>query len=382
VLATLAETPWQGLYYSGFAEYVRFQQPGVIDGGRGVLFPQVAWKRGGPAWYFTGRGSVHLRQYDLSDSPTPVAGDTTPGYAIPIGSVDAGMVFERDWEAFGTPFVQTLEPRAFYVYIPYRDQSAAPVFDTALDDFNFSQIFTENRYLGNDRIGDANQLTLAVSSRLLDPRTGIERLRLGIGQRFYFADQRVVLPGEVPRQASSSDILAGAEGRITDAWLLSGLLQYNLDNNSIERFDAGVRWNPKPGAVLGGVWRYQRTLTDPVGNVTKLKQFDIAGQWPVAPRWTLLGRWNYSFVDSKTLEALAGVEYNADCWALRGVVHRLTTTSEQATTSFYLQLELAGLARVGNSPLDLLRRSIPGFLRSNDPLRTARDPGFDPYPEF
>jgi LPS-assembly protein len=255
------------------------------------------------------------------------------------------------------------------------------VYDTALDDFGFAQLFAENRYVGNDRIGDANELTLAVTSRLLDPQTGAERLRFVLAQRFYFGGQQVTLPGEVPRSGSSSDILLGAEGRITDAWQVYGLVQENLDTGSTQRLNAGARWNPEPGKVIAGTWRYTRQ----VGNVVypnELKQFDIAAQWPITPRLTFLGRWNYSLVDSKTLEALAGVEYNADCWVLRAVVHRLTTTSDQETTAVYVQLELSGLARIGTNPLDLLRRSVPGFLRSNDPARMSRGTGIDPYPEF
>ena len=305
-----------------------------------------------------------------------------PNVVVPIASLDGGLVFERPWKAFGTDFIQTLEPRAFYVYIPFRNQNELPVFDTALDDFNFSQLFTENRYVGNDRIGDTNQLTLAVTSRLLDPSNGGERMRFAIGQRFYFEDQRVILPNEMPRSSSSSDILLGAEGRLSDAWLLNGLVQFNLDSGNTERLNLGARWNPEPGKVIAGSYRYTRQLADPVGSVNDLKQFDIATQWPITPQWTVLGRWNYSLVQSKTLEALVGFEYNADCWALRMVLHRLTTTTEQTSTSVYVQLELNGLARLGTSPLDLLRRSVPGFLRSNDPARQLRGTGIDPYPEF
>jgi LPS-assembly protein len=290
-------------------------------------------------------------------------------------------VFEREWAAFGNRYLQTLEPRAFYVYIPYRAQSDLPVFDTAVDDFNFAQLFTENRYLGHDRVGDANQLTLAVTSRLLDPQSGAERFRVALGQRLYFQDQRVTLPSETPRSGSSSDVLLGAEGRLTDAWLLNGLVQFNLDSGETERLNVGARWNPEPGKILSGTWRYTRQLVDSAGTVSQLKQFDLATQWPIDARWTLLARWNYSLVDSKTLEALVGVEYNADCWVLRAVVHRLTTTTQQTSTAAYVQLELGGLARLGTSPLELLRRSVPGFLRSNDPARFTGG-GPDPYPEF
>ncbi|HEX4884364.1 MAG TPA: LPS-assembly protein LptD [Casimicrobiaceae bacterium] len=380
ILATLSEVEWKGLAFSGMGEFARFSRANVAEGDRAVLYPQVEWRRQGPSWFVAARGAVHARQYEITDPAA--AGDRSENVVVPIASLDAGLVFEREWTAFGTRYLQTLEPRAFYVYIPYRDQSRLPVFDTAVDDFNFSQLFTENRYLGHDRVGDANQLTLAVTSRLLDPASGAERIRVSLGQRLYFEDQRVTLPNELPRSGSSSDILLGAEGRLTDAWLLNGLVQHNLDSGVTERFNVGARWTPAPGKVLAGSWRYTRQVGEGVGKGTELKQFDLAAQWPIDGRWTLLGRWNYSLVDSKTLEALAGVEYNADCWVLRAVLHRLTTTSQQTSTAFYLQLELNGLARLGNSPLDLLRRSVPGFLRANDPARVGPGSGPDPYPEF
>jgi LPS-assembly protein len=382
ILATLSEVEWQGFTFSGMGEYASFQRPGFAaqDGDRSVLYPQVEWRRQGPSWFVAARGSVHARQYDLE---TPLAdGERRPNVVVPIASLDGGLVFERAFRALDTDFIQTLEPRAFYVYIPYRSQNALPVFDTALDDFNFSQLFTENRYVGNDRIGDTNQLTLAVTSRLLDPSNGSERMRFSIGQRFYFEDQRVILPNETPRSSSTSDVLLGAEGRLSDAWLLNGLVQFNLDSGNTERLNLGARWNPEPGKVIAGTYRYNRRLLDPAGSGNNLKQFDIATQWPINPQWTFLGRWNYSLVQSKTLEGLMGFEYNADCWALRMVLHRLTTTTQQTSTSVYVQLELNGLARLGTSPLDLLRRSIPGFLRSNDPARQSRGTGIEPYPEF
>ena len=157
---------------------------------------------------------------------------------VPITSVDAGLIFERDWNAFGTQFVQTLEPRAFYTYIPFRQQNQLPVFDTVQDDFNFAQLFIENRFLGYDRVGDANQLALAVTSRLLDPDTGAERLRVGIGQLFYFSDQQVTL-GATPQKAGSSDFLLGVEGRLSDTWALTGLMQYNFGTSDFDRFNAG-----------------------------------------------------------------------------------------------------------------------------------------------
>jgi LPS-assembly protein len=376
----LLETDWLGLSFDGAAEYVDFRQPALEPtGGRMYIYPGVSWDRQGAAWFVTARAAVHARQYWLDGAGQT---DSTPSVTVPIASVDGGLVFERDWKAFGNDFVQTLEPRAFYVYIPYRNQNTLPNFDSAEDDFNFAQLFSVNRYLGNDRIGDANQLTLALTSRLLESATGAERLRVAVGQRFYFEDQKVTLGSEAPQAAGTSDLLALAEGRITDAWAVAGLWQYNFDSSQTERFNLGLRWTPGPGRVVNGSYRYSRTNEDPQpGSASELKQFDVSGQWPVAPRWTLLGRWNYSLADRKTLEAVVGVEYNADCWSLRVAAQRLTTTSETTTTSVYAQIELNGLARFGTSPLDLMRRSVPGYQQSNDPTISPREQG-EPFPDY
>ena len=369
VLATLQEYDWKGLTYAGAAEYADFRNPTLVTGQRAYAYPTVAWMRQGAAWYFTAKTGAHLRHYSLNDTTSDRA---SLDYAIPITSLDAGLVFERDWSAYGQNFVQTLEPRAYYVYVPYRDQTKAPIFDTALDDYNFAQLFSDNRYLGNDRIGDANQITLGLSSRLLDPATGAERLRISVGERFYFRDQRVTLT-EAPRSASTSDVLVGAEGRLSEAWALGALMQYNFDQSQTERFDFGMRYTPAPGKAFNASYRYSRLQVDQVGLLSKLKQFDLSGQWPLTESWTLLGRWNYSLVDSKTLEAVAGVEYNGGCWVLRLVGQRLTTTTQTTTNSVYVQLELNGLARLGTNPLDLLRRSVPGYQKTNDPTVSPRD---------
>ncbi|MEO8848788.1 MAG: LPS assembly protein LptD [Casimicrobiaceae bacterium] len=379
ILANYADTEFLGLTFSGAAEYTQFRNAVQPNGDRAVIYPQVAWSRQGSSWFFTARESLNMRWYSLE---TPASGtDAHPAVYVPITSVDSGLIFERDWSLFGHDYIHTLEPRAFYVYIPYRNQNSLPVFDTAQDDFNFSQLFTENRYLGNDRIGDANQLTLAVTSRLLDPDTGAERLSVSLGQRFYFSDQRVTL-AEQPRSSSSSDILLQVQGKLSNTWALEGLVQQNLDAGVNEQLNLGVRYTPALGAALNASYRYTRLLADPAGGAETLKQFDLSGEWPVTPNWTLLGRWNYSLQDKKTLEAIAGVEYNRDCWILRLVFHRLATTTEQTTNSVFVQLELNGLARIGTSPLDLLRRSVPGYLRTNDPSLVSHDPRLDPMSEF
>ncbi|MEP7180968.1 MAG: LPS assembly protein LptD [Betaproteobacteria bacterium] len=370
VVGTVQETPWLGLDWAGTGEYARFRQSALPQGDRVYAYPTATWSRQGAAWFVAAQAGVHMREYALQD--TGSASDSF-GYVVPVTSVDAGLVFERNANLFGHDVVQTLEPRAFYVYIPYHNQSSAPVFDTTQNEFTYGQLFVPNRYLGNDRIGDANQVTVALTSRFLDPATGAERLRIAIGDRFYFNDQRVTLPGEAPRSGSSSDVLLVGEGRLSDAWSLAGTTQYNFDAGQVESFNAALRWTPAPGKTLNGSYRYTRNLVDQSGTTSTLRQFDISGQWPLGANWSLMGRWNYSIVDGKTLEAVAGVEYNAGCWVLRLVGHRLTTTTQTTTTSVYLQIELNGLARFGTSPLDLLRRSVPGYLKTNDPTVSPRE---------
>jgi LPS-assembly protein len=378
VFARLDPVEWADLDFSGTGEYVRFRQPALTNADRAVLYPTVAWTRRGNAWFFTARTGLHMSTYSLDD---PAAPDKNINRVVPISSLDSGLVFERDATFFDRAFLQTLEPRAYYVYIPFRNQDNIPVFDTALDDFNFSQLFTENRYLGSDRIGDANQLTLAVTSRLLDPTSGEERVRFELGQRYYFSTQRVTLPAETPRSANSSDLLLSGEGKITDTFSAAATYEVNLNHTQTQEFDIGVRWQPALGKVLNASYRYNRQTLDPVtGALATLKQVDVAGQWPVG-NWSLIGRWNYSFVNKTTLEGVAGVEYNGGCWAFRVVGQHLVTNVNQVSSSVFVQFELNGLARLGTNPIDVLRRSVPGYQPVNEPTMPAAA-GAEYFPRF
>jgi LPS-assembly protein len=384
LLMTMSPVEWKGLDFQASGEYVRFRQPTLVTGDRSVLYPSVTWSQHGNAWFFNARTGLHMTHYDFDNTNPADATLAEPrlNRVVPISSIDSGLVYERETNLFDKAFTQTLEPRAYYVNIPYRRQDQIPPFDTAIDDFNFSQLFTENRYLGSDRIGDANQLTLAAVTRLLDPQTGEEKMRFAVGQRYYFETQRVVLTEE-PRAANTSDLLLSGEGRLSDVWSASGALEYNLNHPQIERLDSGVRWQPAPGRVLNASYRYIRQQVDPTGNVSQLKQVDFSGQLPFKDNWSVIGRWNYSIVDRKTLEGVLGVEYNGGCWAFRIVAQRLTTATEQASKSVFVQFELNGLARFGTNPIDVLKRSVPGYLTVTDPaLRPAGATTSDYFPDF
>jgi LPS-assembly protein len=386
LLMTMSPVAWNGLNFEASGEYVQFRQPigTLVTGDRTVLYPTMTWSQRGNAWFVTAKTGLHMTHYDFnnSDPPDPSLMESQQNRVLSISSIDSGLLFERDTTLFGKPFTQTLEPRAYYVYIPYRNQSQIPPFDTAIDDFNFSQLFTENRYLGSDRIGDANQLTLAAITRLIDSQTGEERMRFAVGQRYYFESQRVVLT-EPPRTGNTSDLLLAGEARLSDVWSASGTLEYNLNHPQIERFDSGVRWQPAPGSVLNASYRFNRTQVDSSGVVSQLKQVDISGQFPIKDDWSVIGRWNYSIVDKTTLEGVIGVEYNGGCWAFRIVAQRLTTNTDQVSKSVFVQFELNGLARFGTNPIDVLKRSVPGYLTVTDPaFHPAGPTATDYFPDF
>jgi LPS-assembly protein len=275
---------------------------------------------------------------------------------VPIFSLDSGLIFERNDSFLGNAYMQTLEPRAYYVRIPYRDQSFLPNFDTALAPFSFSQIFTENRFLGSDRVGDADMMTLALTSRVIDDADGTERLRVAVAERFTFKTPQVNL-GAAADSNSRSDILLMLGGRMTRAWNLDSQLQYNPNQSHTQTYSAAARYNPEAGKLLNLGYRYTRDT---------LRQMDVSGQWPLFGRWYGVGRLNYSLRDERILEALGGLEYNAACWSVRLVLQSFATATAERTTGIFAQLELSDLVRIGSDPLEALRISVPGYIKLSE----------------
>lgn len=336
------------------SELTRFWHPDLLRGDRFLLNPRISYPIIRPGYFITPKLSMHATRYSLDDRPGVTT--TSLSRSLPTVSLDSGLVFERDARFFGNTMTQTLEPRLFYVYTPYRDQSAFPNFDTAEADLSFAQLFSENRFIGNDRISDANQLTAAMISRYIEP-SGAERMRFALGQRFYFTEQRVSLGGA--RNESRSDLLLSAYGRLTPAVSVEGNVQYSQTLHSMSRANYGARWQPAPMRVLNLQYRRDR--------VNNLEQVDVSGQWPFANRWYGVARVNYSLPDSKIAEGLLGFEYKADCWVFRMVGQRTPTAAGQVTSALFFQLELNGLTRLGSNPLDALRANIPGYQLVNQP---------------
>lgn len=346
---------------SMIAQFSRFTHPDKVAGDRMVFYPQVSLPIVHPAFQITPKLGVHMTKYAL-DQQT-IGEPTSLNRTLPTFTLDSTVIFERESSWLDTDYIQTLEPRLYYVNIPYKDQSKIPIFDSGLTDFNFAQIFSENRYSGFDRVNDANQLTAAVTTRFLDASTGVERFKAMVGQRYYFKPQRVTIPGETTRAADFSNLVAAVNGLIWPKTYADAAWEYNYRDGTNERLSLGMRFQPELGKVLSASYRYTR---DPLTDKSTVDQFDIAGQWPLNGQWYAVGRYNWSMKDSQLLEAIGGLEYNAGCWSVRGVVQRLEAVSGSPNTTFYFQLELNDFGSIGSNPLGLLRRSIPGYGKTNE----------------
>ena len=344
-------------------EFVRFVHPTLIEGSRASFSPTLAAPRIAPGWYVTPKTGLRYSSYQLDRQAE--GEPQRPAFAIPWLSLDSGLVFERNARWFGNALTQTLEPRLFYVLVPYHNQDHIPLFDTTLADFNYPQLFTENRFVGGDRFGDANQVTFAATTRFLQA-DGQEMFRATLGERFYFRDERVALtPGAKLRTAHESDILASIGGRAGRALTFDATTQYNPTDHRTERYGLAMRYAPEVAKVFNANYRYQRDL---------LRQIDLSAQWPVTAGWYAVGRYNYSLLDRRLLEGLAGAEYNAGCWVFRFVVQRIQASADVASTALIFQLEFTGVGQIGTAEaVQLLRRDVPGYsvINRTDPALAA-----------
>ncbi|MGH8705291.1 MAG: LPS-assembly protein LptD [Burkholderiales bacterium] len=353
-------------------EYARFTHPTLVEGTRFSLNPVVAMPLLAPGYFLTPKVGLRYADYrlDRTVAPQPARQDVT----IPWTSVDGGLIFERGVKWFGADLTQTLEPRLFYVYTPFRNQEQLPLFDSGLADFNYATLFSENRFVGGDRFGDANQLTLAVTSRLLGPG-GEEMLRATIGQRYHFKNERVGLTPTSPlRSRDQSDILASVGGRVAQHWTFDTSMQYNQQASQPERFSASVRYGPEIAKVVSASYRFHRDV---------LRQVDVSGQWPLAQGWYAVGRYNYSLRDKRLLEGLGGFEYNAGCWVFRAVFQRLQAAAQTTSSGIFFQLEFNGFGSLGSDEvLTFLKRNVPGYAPTNPSDPQLVPPGLRPRLPF
>ncbi|MDB5891581.1 MAG: Organic solvent tolerance protein [Polaromonas sp.] len=361
-----------GFDWSLDGDYTRFSADKALtlqpNSDRAVTRAQLSRPFIAPGWFITPKVQLHAASYRF-DAPL-ANGQTTASRVVPTFSLDSGLQFERAASFLGRSFTQTLEPRAFYVRTPYRDQSLLPNYDSGANDFNFATIYTENEFVGNDRISDANLLTLGVTSRLIDPDTGAEAVRFGVAQRLRFDDQRVTLPGVLPVNDRISDLLLGTSINWVPQWTFDSTVQYNPKTKRSERSTFGARYSPGNYRVVSAALRRQRDVSNLV---------DVAWQWPINDLWGDkgqnlgagqgqgggryygVGRLNYSIPERKLVDAVLGVEYDGCCWIGRVVLQRSQSSTASSNTRILFQLELVGFSRLGSNPLQTLRTNIPRY---------------------
>ncbi len=361
-------------FYSGrYTEFDRWRsQRRVPDGSRLSSYTTLSYPVVRSGWYVTPKAGLHMSHYE-----TEWHAHALPQFArrakqasrvLPIFSLDSGMTFERDTRLFGNASIQTLEPRLYYLYVPYRDQNDLPNFDTSLSSFNFAQAFSENIYSGGwDRISDANQLSLGLTTRWLDADTGFERLVLQAAQRLYFSDQRVTLPGRDARTDTRSDYLLGAYAALTNTFSVNFDAQFNPEDRQRNRMTTGVRWRPQRLATLAANYRYERDPDAVLYRRTfypdKTKEsVSLTAQWPLHNKLYAVGRYDYSLQESRSTQSILGLEYKGDCcWVGRVVVQRYAISAKDTNQAIFFQLELSGLGGIGNDPMRLLRDRVVGY---------------------
>lgn len=351
------EIPFAGDLRAGLAaEVVRFDKDAdVVTGRRYDLYPYLTWQLDSAAWYLHPKIGVRSTRYDL-DVPNALDAsfpDRSPSRTVPIASLDAGLYFDRDSEWFGRALRQTLEPRLYYLRAPYRNQDDLPLFDTQAQTFSFAGLFRENRFTGADRQIDANQLTLAMTSRLIDDASGDEVARAAIGETRYFDPQKVQLPGVAPTDFNGSAYAAEFELSPSKNWTVAWDQQWDPESDKNTFSAIRVQHLFGDHGVINASYRYRRD---------QLEFVDLSSAFPLTPNWRLITRYDYSLRDRRILEALGGFEYEDCCYAFRIVArHYLRNLSGEANNALFFELELKGLGSAGRKSGDFLRRAILGY---------------------
>jgi LPS-assembly protein len=350
----LASGDWDagaGMIDYGFdGELVNFDRDVGVTGWRLDVAPRVGIDWSAPGYFVRPSAGYRYTQYSLSNQAPGT--DDTPTRSLPFASFDAGMVFERPAGSHGQRSL-TLEPRALYLYTPFREQSTLPLFDTGLPDLNLVELYRTNRYVGADRVNDADQVAFGLTSRLLNATSGAQYLAMSFGQVYYFEKPRVVLPDEPPATRDSSDFVAQVSLTAYKNWNLEAGLQWNPEDTRTERGQFRLQYRPEGDRVVNLAYRVQRDV---------LEQVDASTAWPIGNRWNAFARLVYSMRDNELLDRFAGFEYKACCYRLRVVARRSVSSRDgRQETGAYLQLELNGLASVGTPANAFLERAIRGY---------------------
>jgi LPS-assembly protein len=345
--------PWLDLGIN--AEAVRFDHDDLPGGRRIDVKPSVRLNFGGASWFVNPEFALRYTSYELERDPRVAVqrADLSPDRSAPIASLDAGLLFERDTTIFGTDYVQTLEPRLYYLRVPFREQDDLPLFDTQPLSFSWPGLFRQNRYTGADRQADANQATLAVTTRLLDTDDGRERLSASVGRIHYFDTPRVAIPGERPTARDGSAYVGELDWRVSDAWSVSVAQQWNPGALGTDLSAVRTQWRFSERGVVNASYRYRKDL---------IEQTDIGFTAPINAHWRAVGRWAWSLRDRRTQEALGGLEWRSCCVAVRMLARDyVQDLNGERNLGIYFEIELNGIGSFGRDSERLLSDAILGY---------------------
>ena len=314
--------------------------------------PQVELPIEKPGWFVVPAVTVDHTQYSLDNTAPGI--DKDPSRTVPIASLDLGLHFERLMDS-SDGRVQTIEPRILYVHVPHREQNDLPVFDTILPDLNLVQLYRKNRFLGVDRITDTDQLSIGVTSRILETSSGRELVSATIGQALYLSEQGVSIPGQPMSVDDTSDYIAEVRFLLYDNLNFDVGHQWSSGNSGTTQSEARLQYRPQTNKILNLAYRFRRD---------SLEQGDLSWSWPLSQSWNFVGRYNFSFRDQRPLEQFYGLEFESCCWGLRLVSRRFISTRDGTRdSSIGLQLVLKGMTSVGTAADKMLERGILGYSR-------------------
>jgi len=348
------------------SELVYFDRTDSVTGSRFDIQPRLSLPVSRDAWFIKPSVSHRFTYYTLNNREPGQLERSSRN--LNTFAVDGGLYFDRSLNAKGS--VQTLEPRLLYLRVPFADQTDLPIFDSSEFDFNISQLFRENRFTGADRIADANQLSVALTSRFINGRDGREVLRGSLGQITYFDDRRVTLVGDEVDTRSTSDLVGELSAELDDDWFAKGNIQWNPDENRTVRGSMLLSYRPGNDRIINIAHRTVNFASPNLdgGGREDTEQLDFSAIWPVSNSWRLAGRWNYSLEENVSIESLLGIEYDSCCWAVRFAARRYITDDNDNTdntfdhdTTLYLQLVLKGLAPLGQDYGAVLENAILGY---------------------
>jgi len=340
------------------SEYVDFthEDDTKTTGARLTVRPGLSLPLSGAAWFLKPELKFSHTQYDAgTESGTT---QTVDDRNLPISSVDAGLFFER---FLSNGYQQTLEPRLYYLNVPYEDQDNIPLFDTSIPKFTVAQLFRDNRFVGGDRIGDTNQMTVALTSRILNQNTGDEILRASIGQIYYFEDRKVSLSGSSIDTEKQSDVIAELDIKWR-RWQSNIDLQWDVSRSELsqENYFLHFKSDAKHLFNIG----YRKRLLDDSSQVD-IEQTDTSFIYEINKNYSAIARWNYSLKDSRDIDTILGVAYDSCCWSIQLLSQRLllnSTTVNEYDTAILVQFVFKGLGSLsGSRAQNTLEQSIYGY---------------------